>query len=343
MENEFFERAIRLHKENVVVDAHLDLPGEILHRKNNGERDIIRKYYEKDWESAGVNIVFASVFVESNCLPEMGLRNALNQIAVIKEEVRNNDKLLLITDKIQLERVCSENKTGVLLYVEGLDFIGNDISLLEVLHDLGVRGAALCWSRDNQLATGCCKALECVQKYGGLTAFGIRVVERMEELGIFLDVSHLNDDGFEEVALLARKPFIASHSCSRSVHFHYRNLTDEQLVKLARQGGVVGINGCRMIAGVKSRDEAVEKLCRHISHICRLTGAESVGLGLDFCDSYDCARYKRMCPLSPDDSLENYGQLVEVTAKLLKEGMSETDVVKIIGGNFYEFLRMVLA
>ncbi len=343
MENEFVERAIRLHRENVVVDAHLDLPGEILHRKNNGEQDIVRRYYEKNWESAGVDIVFASVFVESCCLPEMGLRNALNQIAVMKEEVHNNDKMLLITDKTQLERVRSEKKIGVLLYVEGLDFIGNDISLLDVLYDLGVRGAALCWSRDNQLATGCCKATECVQKYGGLTAFGIKVVERMEELGIFLDVSHLNDDGFEEVALLARKPFIASHSCSRSVHFHYRNLTDEQLVKLVRQGGVVGINGCRMIAGVKRSEEAVEKLCSHISHIYRLTGAESVGLGLDFCDSYDCARYKMACPQSPDDSLENYGQLVEVTAKLLEAGMSEADVVNIIGGNFYGFLRKFLA
>ncbi len=338
MEDLFLKKARQLHKEHVVVDAHLDLPGEILHRRNNGEQDIIRRYYEKGWEEAGVNIVFASVFVESGCLPEMGLRNALNQITVLKEEVRANQKMLLIKDKDTLVRALAENITGVVLFAEGLDFIGNDISLLDILYDLGVRGAALCWSRDNLMATGCCKASECVQRHGGLMALGIKTVEKMEQLGMFLDVSHLNDDGFNEVAILAKKPFIASHSCCRGVHFHYRNLTDEQIVKIAKSGGVVGINGYSTIAGVKTRNEAVEKLCEHIRHVCKIAGSKSAGFGLDFCDSYDCARFGNQAVSNPGDALEGYGDLVKVTAKLLEMGMEENDVINIIGRNFYEFL-----
>lgn len=346
-EKEYFrqeckQQAAQLHRENAVVDAHLDLPGEILIRKNNGECDIVKNYYLANWKKAGINIIFASVFVESSMLPEMGLRNALNQIAVMKAEIRENEELMLITSGSDVKCALETGKIGIILYAEGLDFIGNDISLLETIYDLGVRGAALTWSRSNLLGVGCCKASECQQKYGSLTSFGIQVVEKMENMGMFLDVSHLNDDGFKEISIIARKPFIATHSCSRSVHFSYRNLTDEQLGRIAAQDGIVGLNSCKLIVGVKNGEDPIEKMCEHIMYEVKLVGADYVGLGLDLCDSYECARYKRKEIKNQDDCLKNHAELLLLTARLLEYGMDEKDIIKIIGGNFVKYLLKML-
>lgn len=340
--DKLLQKVKKLHQEYMVVDAHLDLPGEILIRRSSGESNIIRRYYLDSWKIAGINVIIASIFVESSMLPEMGLRNVLNQIAVIKLEIKDNEELILIQCKNDLQKVKNENKIGIVLYVEGLDFIGNDLSLLDILYDLGIRGAALTWSRDNMLGIGCCKASECVQKYGGLTSLGMKAIEKMENLGMFLDVSHLNDDGFGEVSIIAKKPFVATHSCSRTVHFSYRNLTDEQLVRLAEQGGIVGVNGCRMIVGVSFGIDPIEKMCQHILHEIKLIGAEHIGLGLDFCDSYDCARYRRNVPVSPDDCLGSYTDIMELTERLLEKGVNEQDVVRILGENFTDYLMQML-
>lgn len=338
-ENECLKKAMQLHRENPVVDAHLDLSGEILHRMNNGEKNIIRNYYLGNWKRAGINVIISSIFIEDAMLPEMGLRNAMNQIAALKEEIALNSDVFLIQNQRDLEYVISKNKIGIIIYAEGLDFIGRDKSLISILFDLGMRGAALTWSRNNLLATGCCKASECVQKYGGLTSYGMEIVELLEEKGMFIDVSHLNDNGFKELCIIAKRPFIATHSCSREVHFHYRNMTDEQLIKLARQGGIVGMNGCKPIVGVNEGDNPILKMCEHIEHEVKIVGASHVGYGFDFCDSYDRARFRRTETESPDDCLGNHSGVPLLTASLLARGMEERDVIKIIGGNFVDYFK----
>ncbi|MDD6573166.1 MAG: membrane dipeptidase [Thermoflexaceae bacterium] len=338
-DNEYLKKAVRLHRENPVVDAHLDLPGEILHRISSGERNIIKNYYLGNWKRAGINLILAAIFIEDAMLPEMGLRNAMNQIAFLKEEIASTDDVMLVKNKKDLEKAVSKNKIGIILYAEGLDFIGKDKSLIRVLYDLGVRGASLTWSRNNLLGTGCCKASESVQKYGGLTSFGMEVVEELERQGMFIDVSHLNDDGFKELCIVARRPFIATHSCSREVYFHYRNLTDEQLKKLAKQGGIVGMNGCRMIVGVSEGENPILKMCEHIEHEVKIMGAEHVGYGFDFCDSYDCARFRRTETEHPDDCLGNHSGIPILTASLLVRGMDEKDVIRIIGKNFVDYFK----
>lgn len=339
IESEYLKRAMQLHRENPVVDAHLDLSGEILHRRNHGEEDIIKNYYLENWKRAGINLILSAVFIEDAMLPEMGLRNAMNQIAVLKEEIESTDEVMLVKSCKDLEEVLAKNKIGIIIYAEGLDFIGRDKSLISVLYDLGMRGASLTWSRNNLLACGCCKALECVQKYGGLTSFGIEVVELLEKKKMFIDVSHLNDDGFKELTIIAKRPFIATHSNSRTIHFHYRNLTDIQLATLARQGGIAGINGCRSIIGVSTEENPIMKMCIHIEHEVKIIGSAHVGFGFDFCDSYDCARFYRKTPITPDDCLSNHSQIPLLTATLLSRGMPEYNVIPILGKNFIEYFK----
>lgn len=340
--SEYLSWAKYLHQTNPVVDAHLDLAGELLLHRKNGEKDVLRKHYLHKFQAAGIRLVVSSVYVENQYLPEMGLRVALEQISVLLEEIDANEEFLLVKTKEDLERVLLENRIGVLLYLEGMDFLGTDVALLRLLWEIGIRGASLTWSRRNALATGCCTANKLEQISGGLSADGIKMVQKMEEMGMFLDVSHLNDDGFEDICRIAKKPFLATHSNSRSIYFNYRNLTDEQMKKLAAQGGIMGINNCTYIAGCRQDQGAIWQLCRHIEYEVALIGADKVGYGFDFCDAYDDAKLGIAQKKHKNDCLIDHSHIVELTAALLQRKMPEESVKKVIGGNFLSYFLAYL-
>lgn len=346
----YLERAMELHEKYPAADAHLDLAGEILIRNRNGEKEIVKNHYLKHFKEAGIRLIFSSIYVESSELahksaeePAAGWFNALSQIEALKEDVKGLSDVVLIYDKADLDRVLAEKKIGILIYMEGLDCIGEDISCLDRLYELGVRGCALTWSRQNKLGTGCCKALEHRQIPGGLTGAGEEAVRRMEEKSMFLDVSHLNDEGFEQVCRIAKRPFIATHSGSRHVYDNYRNLTDEQMEALAAQGGIMGVNGCKYIAGSQAGNH-LEMLCRHIEYETEKIGAEHVGYGFDLCDSYDSARaeWKGQAMPERDDCLLHHGQIPLLSAALLQRGMSERELKCIMGSNFVDYLRDIV-
>lgn len=349
---EYLQLAKKLHRENPVVDAHLDLAGEILLRRRAGETEIIKSYYLDNWQSAGIKLIFSSIYVPTRVIDELGTEgaweDALKQIEALKADCINLPEIFFVTGKKDLKLLKQENRIGILIYMEGLDCIGTDKERLFFLHKLGVRGASLTWSRDNALARGCCKAGEYRQVTGGLTELGKEVVKEMEKMSWFLDVSHLNDDGFEDIVSITESPFLATHSCSKTVYDNYRNLTDEQMGKLAAKGGVMGINGCRLITGSQSGNH-LEMLCRHAEYEVQKIGAEHVGFGFDLCDSYDRAEFKLrskedkelQLPKSADCFL-HHGQIPLFTAALLQRGMSKEDVVMIMGGNFLRYLQEIL-
>lgn len=350
VKQDYLEKAAALHREYPVVDAHLDLAGEILLRNRNGERDVVKNHYLESFKAAGLRLIFSSIYVESGELiqkkekePAPGWENALSQIQALKEDVKELSEVVLVYDGADLNRVLEEKKIGILIYMEGLDCIGEDVSCLDRLYELGVRGCALTWSRPNKLGTGCCKALEHRQIPGGLTKIGVEVIRRMEEKAMFLDISHLNDEGFEQVCRITKKPFIATHSGSRQVFDNYRNLTDEQMEALAKQGGIMGVNGCKYIAGSEGGNH-LEMLCRHIEYEVEKIGAEHVGYGFDLCDSYDLARaaLKGQTLTLRDDCLLDHGQIPLLTAALLQRGMSRQELKCIIGDNFIDYLKNIV-
>lgn len=339
---EYVKQAMELHRENPVVDAHLDLAGEVLLRNRAGERDVVKRYYLPHFQTAGISLIVSSVYVENGNL-ERGWENALEQIDVLKEDIKGLEEIVLIRDKGELERSLAEKKIGILLYMEGLDCIGEDLEKIEELYRLGVRGASLTWSRPNALAVGCCKASEHRQIPGGLSIAGREAIRKLEERSMFLDVSHLNDEGFFDVCRTAQRSFVATHSGSRQVYDSFRNLTDEQMEHLAAQGGIMGMNGCKYIAGSLAGNH-LEMLCRHIEHEVERIGPEHVGYGFDLCDSYDCARavLKGERYTDRDDCLLHHGQVPLVGAALLQRGMDKKDVKGIIGGNFIRYFINIL-
>lgn len=339
---EYRKRAEKLLRENPVVDAHLDLAGEVLIRSQLGERDIVKHHYLDDWKRGGFSLIVSSVFVENRNLPN-GFENALQQIAALKKDIEDLPEVRLVNSAYSLRKAIAEQKTAILLYMEGLEVIGEDLELLTELKKQGITGASLVWSRKGALANGCCRATEHRQIRGGLTFAGWRAVKKMEELSLFLDISHLNDRGFEEVLEIAERPFIATHSNSRSVYDSYRNLTDEQLEQLAGQGGIAGLNACKYIAGSLSGNH-LEMLCRHVQKELEIMGEDHIGYGFDLCDSYTTASYRQQgkAVSEEEDCLKDHGEAILLTAALLQQGILESTVRKITGENFLRYFLQIL-
>lgn len=346
----YIAKAKEIHHTGPVVDTHLDLAGELVFRVRNGEENPLRDIYLPIFRESEFDLIVSSIYLQDQELPEGGLRAALEQIVVLKEQIRKNPEFLEVRTVEDLNRCLEEHLVGIILYMEGLDCIGSDVRLLTALWELGVRGASLTWSRRNLLASGCCRASECREISGGLSQEGFDAIQEMERLGMFVDVSHLNDEGFEEIRQTATRPFLATHSNSRTVSFNYRNLTDEQMKNLADQGGMAGLNGCVYLVSETAEEEqpdengvyCLEKLCKHVEHMVEVMGQEHVGYGFDFCDSYTAAERKSEGQPHYEDCLLNHRNVPLLTAALLQRGMEEQTVREIVGENFVRYFRKIL-
>jgi len=340
---DYKETALDLHKNNVVVDTHLDLAGEIYNRYMAGEKEVIKNRYLESFKKGGFNIVVSSLYIDDLFLPEMALKVALGQIRAIMEDVETCDgEVVLIKNKEQLDKVIKENKIGIILSFEGLEPIGNDIGLLKIFYELGVRAAGLVWSRRNFVADGCSFSPVEEGQRGGLAKFGVQVVRRMEEMNMLIDVSHLNDEGFWDVVKFTKKPFIASHSNVRNIQDRMRNLTDEQIKAIAQRNGVIGINAYKSIAGVKEGENPIKKLADHIEYIVELVGPHHVGYGFDLCNSFYESELKYKFESHNSDCLSCHADAVSLTEELLSRGMSIEDAKLLIGGNFLRIFNDIL-
>jgi membrane dipeptidase len=314
---------------NYAIDAHLDLGSMILSRQKKGERDVLDRLFLEDFKEAKIKLVIAAVFIETDRV-EMALSEALQQIQALKNDMSSSFKM--VYKKSDLEDVMSSDKIGILLSLEGLEPIMRHIEFLDVFYDLGVRALGLTWSRRNYVADGSYFRTPREGIRGGLTPFGIAVVERAEKLGMILDVSHLNDPGFEDLNTYTKGPIIASHSNSRVLNPITRNLTDEQVKLIARRGGVIGVNAYTFI--VHESEHTIERLCDHIDHFIKIGGDDCVGFGFDFCDLYYDDGKKH--------DVINYQELHKISENLVGRGYSERLIGKIYGGNFYKFLKKML-
>lgn len=212
---------------------------------------------------------------------------------------------------------------GSILSIEGGEMI-TDLAQLRILHRLGVRMIALTWNFSNQIASGAAEQ-DCNR---GLTDFGRSVIKEMNCLGIFADVSHLNDKSFYDIAEISDKPIIASHSNSRTVCSSRkvcpveRNLTDEQFKIIAKSGGCVGINFCPAFLNESGKAD-IEDIIKHIEHFMSLGGENHVGIGADF-DGVD----------SLPNGINGCEDLYKVFDRLLQINYTEEQVEKISHGNF---------
>ena len=229
----------------------------------------------------------------------------------------------------------------ILLGMEGLSHIKSDISLLDHYYSKGVRHASLTWNDVNELATSVLG-----DPNRGLTAYGVEAVRHMEKLGMIVDVSHLNEKSFWDVANHTKKPFIASHSNSRRICDHKRNLTDDQLKAISDSGGLVGLNCYGDFVSTNKKLKTLEGMKLQINHLLKTIGPDHLALGFDFCDYLETDTLGSFSVSTLDQpgilGLNSVSEVHNLIYLLHDMGISEDHFNKITHLNYERFLKEIL-
>lgn len=230
-----------------------------------------------------------------------------------------------------------ENKLmSAMLTLEEGDVINDDLDILELYYRLGVRMIALTWNFKNSIGSpnftpnpDRYQMLRTLNTTDGLTPFGKEYVKKCNELGIIIDVSHLGDKGFEDVLELSTKPIVASHSNSRAICDVARNLSDEMILKLHKNNGVMGMNFCEDFISNDSNG-SVENIIKHIDHIKELGCIDNIGLGSDF-DG-----------IKKRNEMSDCSQMYMLIDALKEHGYSNEEIEKICYKNVLRVYKEVL-
>ena len=237
----------KLHEKAVLVDTHNDVLSDgvlkgidISHRVTQGHSDLDR------WEEGGLDVQFFSVWTDKMPRNKEGFfKDALQEIDSLKSLVqRNPGRMLLATDYEQVKKGIREHKLVSLIGVEGGHMIEDKISNLEQLASLGMRYMTLTWNNSTSWATSAMdETLHAdTLKHKGLTEFGKQIVKRMNELGVIIDLSHTGEQTFYDAIAASTKPIILSHSSVWNICPVFRNVKDDQIKAVAKNGGVICIN-----------------------------------------------------------------------------------------------------
>ncbi|MFM7067494.1 MAG: dipeptidase [Gammaproteobacteria bacterium] len=261
---------------------------------------------------------------------------------------RYSDTFTRVSRWRDLEALVRSPKIGVIPGLQNSEHFRtpDDVKLF---YALGQRVSQLTYNAQNELGCGATERRDC-----GITDFGVAIIQKMNEVGMLVDVSHCGDlttlDAFE----LSRKPVAITHSNCRALVNHPRCKTDEAIRRMAANGGVMGITGVRMF--VRSTEPTtIEHLVDHIDHVAKLVGVEHVGVGSD-CDlsGYDAlpaaqdqalrASYKSSYAFREQLDIEAFGhprKIFDLTEALLRRGYGDADIVGILGGNFRRMFKQV--
>lgn len=300
-------KLIDLHCDTIL--SCLDSDGKVKLRKNDLCIDI------KKLKKADSLAQFFAMFVDLDKY-SAPMDRCLDMIDCFYNEIEENSADIAFAGSMkELKKNNSEGKISAFLTVEEGGVLEEKLRNLRILYKLGVRLITLTWNYPNCIGY---PNFRWEHKDKGLTAFGEEVVAEMNRLGMIIDVSHLSDQGFYDVAELSGKPFIASHSNARAVTNHWRNLTDDMLRKLAEKGGVAGLNLEPEFLGDGG---SVEAMTRHVIHMINAAGIEAVAIGTDF-DG---------CSLLT--AIKDAGDMHKLWDALSKAGLSGRDMDKIIHKN----------
>ena len=336
-------RAMRVYRAAIVVDMHDDMPTKMLDDHydpdvrhapgfgpTEGHTDLPRLL------ESGITAEFLSAFVDASYAakrPDESYRRVglyLDTIAGFA--IRHRDKLIFARTAADVRRAKAEGKVAIFIGVEGGHAIENSLDRLDDLYRRGARYMTLTWNNGNDWAGSSIGAGG--TRTGGLTSFGRTVIREMNRLGMLVDLSHVSDSTFFEAIAASTAPVICSHSSARAINDHPRNLSDDQLRAIARNGGVVNVNFYSRFldpAFAEGRATPLSVLIDHIDHIAKVAGVDHVGIGSDF-DGVTAL----------PEGMEDVTRLPRLAQALLDRGYSESEVTQILGGNMLRVMEQVL-
>jgi len=233
-----------IHNKAIVIDTHNDILMKSVDDGFSMDNDLKGKTHSdlKRWKEGGLDVQLFSVFCDGSKIDPFKYANQqMDSLdAVVK---RNPDKIVKVANTKELLTAVKQQKIAALFGVEGGHMIENDLSKLEILYNRGARYMTLTWNNSTDWATSAYdETFTQDLKHKGLTDFGKQIVAKMNQLGMIVDVSHIGEQTFWDVINTTTKPIIASHSSVYALCKHQRNLNDEQIKAIAKNGGVIQVN-----------------------------------------------------------------------------------------------------
>jgi membrane dipeptidase len=374
-EQKLIEKAAKIHQKALTLDTHADVPimmakeGFDIGQKHDWENDGSQIDFPR-MKEGGMDAMFFAVYVgQGKRTPEGNAEakeKALKIFDLIHGAVKKYpDVAELALTAADARRIHKTGKRIVLIGMENGWCVGRDLANLDLYYNLGLRYITLSHSFNNDICDSSTDPEGA--EYQGLSPYGEQVVKRMNELGMMVDISHVSDSSFYDVLRLTKSPVIASHSSCRALCEHKRNMSDDMIRALGRNGGVIQINfvpdfvkkpsqqhevslkELRMkmmraettMEEQKQIDAALKKLKKqystelptvqdvvnHIDHAIKLAGIDHVGIGMDM----DGGGEVMGC--------QDVSQIGSVTLELLRRGYSAKDIYKIWGGNLLRVLE----
>ena len=377
-DNELLEKALLIHSRIVTIDTHTDTP-LMLNRDGfdfSGETSPQRgKVDLKKMEQGKLDAAFFAVFIGQGERNPTKYTEAHNKALEIFESLHQTikqypEKSEIATGSGDALRIKNDNKRAIYIGVENGYPIGKNLKNLQQYYNLGARYLTLCHTSNNDICDS--STDEKGPEHGGLSDFGEEVVGELNRLGMMIDVSHISDDAFYQTLELSKVPVIASHSCVRAICDNPRNLSDDMIVKLASNGGVIQI--CLLSSYVKTpepypqRDSARNELRLKYNNFQDLP-ADIREQAIDEWYAIDETFPPKLANVSDlvdhidhvvklvgvdyvgigsdfdgggaIEGCKDVGEMVNITLELLRRGYKEKEIEKIWGGNFLRVFREV--
>jgi len=354
--------------EFVGVDSHIDsLQRVLVMGEDLGRRWKVGHVDFPRLRAGGVRAPFFALWVPVYFEGAEAIRRTLDLRDAMQWLLeKHSDQIELATSASDIRRIVRANKIAAFLTLEGGHTIADDLRVLRMYYQLGIRSMTLTHSRNNSWADSATDE----PKHNGLTEFGRNVVNEMNRLGMLVDLSHVSDKAFFDAIEVSTKPVIISHSSIRALSNVPRNVTDEMLWALAKNGGVIGISfgegfvnpndaevlrsdikaettatslsgralddfaagEVRRLFGTRVKVVAsIEDVADHIDHAVRIAGINHVGIGSDF-DGVS----------GPPNGLEDISKMPALVDVLSKRGYGKRDLKMILGENFLRVIREVI-
>jgi membrane dipeptidase len=333
-----------------VVDCHSDFGIKVMYEHQRGNDDILNGLHLTRLKKGGVNLENLVVGGDFDFYPQIDSRNTdiiFKTLEIVNSEIeKNSDVFHQIMTKNDLKEVS--NRICFLLSLEGASSIGSTLNLLEEFFEKGIRLITLTHNERNEIGDGIG-----VKSPKGLTAFGEKVIDRMIELGMIIDLSHSSNPLFWDVIRKIDTPCITSHSNVKSICNHVRNLTDNQIEAISEKGGVIGMNLYGGFIDLNPEYVTIDRLIDHIDYIVDLIGIDYIGIGADLLD-YAAEDNIQLNDTSSEEARENpiqiqYPRILSNVSEfslifdyLKKRGYTKKEIKVIAGENFIRVFKSIL-